>query len=107
LLKDSLRATEPKLLHNTFTFLGYQIEGFYDLCGAVEKARSCLGTHGICIEHVAVSCTWSLEIQVVYAFLPVEALAHLFLLFFWTFVCRLHQILDEISVFKFYYYAFG
>lgn len=105
-----MRATEPKLLHYTFTFLAYQIQRLYHFCRAVEKARSCLGTHhrGICIEHAAVCCSWSLEIQVVDALLPVEALTHLFFFFAFNFLRRrFHQLLDEIGVFELNYYAFG
>jgi len=98
-----LRATHPKLLHYAFTFLADQIERFYDLCSAIKKARSCLGSIGI--EHVAVSRSWSLEIQVVYFFFLVEALAHL--LIFCTFLSRIYHVFNETGVFKLNNYAFG
>jgi len=103
LIDDTLCASQPKLLRYAFAFLANQIEWFNNLRSDIKKARSCLGS--IWIEHVAISCSWSLEIQVVNFLTSVEALTHL--LIFCTFLSRPQKFFDKTGVFELNNYAFG
>lgn len=112
LLQDFLGSGKPNLENERFVFGAKHLEGFRRFTSGVKEVHSCRVAHLGVLRNIAlVSCSGSLEIQVVKAFFAVEALVHLlrfltvprtlqYFLLWSTLISFLHHLLDKEVVHK-------